>query len=240
MRRFLGFWLVMLCAAVPFGAAVVGCGSKTAAVQYCNGQNFGPKIGDVASITLDAGGFAYGESLNYGQIGPALSATAVDCKGNSVAVRSFTYATSDMSLADINPSNGSVCGGTWNRNSGAGILDYTTCTPPTNAGASRYSAVLTASAEGATSNQLAVYIHPVVTSVVIGSPSASCTNANGSLTADPSSNCCPAYTAPSVSAPPYTGGSCLSQNASGQLYSRVYANGTTNAGGQHYPAKPAM
>ena len=228
MRRCLGVFLVLLCAAVPFGAAMVGCGSKTASVQYCNGQNFGPRLGEVASISLDPGGFAYGESLNYGQIGPALSATAVDCKGNSVSVPRFTYATSDMSLADINPSNGAVCGGTWNRNSGAGIADYTTCTPPANAGAGHYSAVVTATAQGATSNQLAIYIHPVVTGVVIGSPSASCTNANGSLVSDPSSNCCPAYTTPSVTAPPYTGRSCLSQNASGQLYSRVYANGTTN------------
>ncbi len=124
--------------AAPLSISVIGCGHKAAAVQYCSAGDSGPVAGQVASISLSPTLATIGESLNYAQIGQALSATAEDCKGNSVSVRSFVYSsTSSYSVnnansvfADINPSNGQVCGGTWNRNTGGGIPDYTTCTAP--------------------------------------------------------------------------------------------------------------
>jgi hypothetical protein len=117
---------------------MIGCGHKTAAAQYCSAGDSGPVVGQVASISLSPTLATTGESLNYAEIGQYLSATAEDCKGNSVSVRSYVYAStssynvnnSNSVFADINPSNGQVCGGTWNRNTGGGIADYTTCTAP--------------------------------------------------------------------------------------------------------------
>ena len=48
-------------------------------------------------------------------------------------------------------------------------------------------AYITATASGVSSNPLPVYIHPVVTSVVLGAPSTDCIN-------DPATNCSPAAT----------------------------------------------
>jgi trimeric autotransporter adhesin len=138
VRRFVGL-TVLLFFALPFGLSVAGCGHKSAPVQFCNAGDSGPIVGQVASITLASNLATTGESLNYGQIGTALSANAVDCKGNAVSVKSFTYAStssfsanSGVIFADINPANGTVCGGTWNRNTGGGIADFTTCSPPSS------------------------------------------------------------------------------------------------------------
>ena len=179
MRRLVSL-AVLLFFAVPFGLSVSGC-KHALAVQYCNGGDAGPVVGQVATISLSPSLAVYGESLDYGQIGQTLNATAQDCKGNSVSVRSFTYASTDgytsgnqaSIFADINPSTGSVCAGTWNRNTGGGINDYTTCTPPPSTPPG-YLAYVTATAEGASSNAIPVYVHPAPTSIPIGSPSGSC------------------------------------------------------------------
>jgi hypothetical protein len=171
---------VLLFFAVPFGLSVSGC-KHALAVQYCNGGDAGPVVGQVATISLSPTLAVYGESLDYGQIGQTLNATAQDCKGNSVSVRSFTYASTDgytsgnqaSIFADINPSTGSVCAGTWNRNTGGGINDYTTCTPPPSPPPG-FLAYVTATGEGASSNAIPVYVHPAPTSIPIGAPSASC------------------------------------------------------------------
>ncbi len=168
MRRFVSL-AVLLFFTVPFGASMVGCGSKTVTV-FCNGGDSGPVVGQVKSITLSPAFATFGESIDFGQIGSALSATAVDCKGSQVSVNRYVFATTDMSFADINPSTGSVCGGTWNRNTGGGIPDYTLCTTPVNPPANTV-AYVTATADGAVSNAIPVYVHPVVTSIVLGSPS---------------------------------------------------------------------
>jgi hypothetical protein len=221
---------------VPFGLSVTGCGHKSVPVEYCNAGDSGPVVGQVAQIVLSPSLATVGESLNYGQIGQSLSATAEDCKGNSVSVSSFTYAstssftssaTPGTVFADINPTTGQVCGGTWNRNTGGGIADYTTCTAPT--APSGYLAYVTATANGAVSNAIPVYVHPVVTGVVLGgaTPGAS----NGSCpagTSDPGTDCCPLTTTGTAqTAPVYSGTGCLSQNQSGQLVARIYANGGT-------------
>jgi hypothetical protein len=348
VRRFVSL-AVLLLFTVPFGLSVVGCGHKTAPVQYCNASDSGPIVGQVASISLSPTLAVVGESLNYGQIGQGLSASAKDCKGNAVSVSSFIYSsTSSFGVnqsggpifADINPSNGQVCGGTWNRNSGGGIPDYTTCTPPptppvstatavnlttptaatatagsttglvlaaatdsvsgtlslavgsgstphsiavapdttlaalatqisgdstfqtagvsattvansrlltisgpagvpntlvttgtavidsTTAGLAFVTATATGGSAGA-SNPIPVYIHPVVTGVVLGSatPAGTCAN-------DPGTDCCTNTNTNgpvAITAPVYTSQTgCLSQNTTGQLIARVYANGNTN------------
>lgn len=229
MRRFVGL-LVVCFFAVPLGISVSGCGHSTP-VQYCNGQGYGPVAGQVKSITLAQNLISTGESLNYGQIGTSLNATAVDCFNNPVTVKGFTYSTTDMSIADVNPANGAVCGGTWNRNSGGGVADYTICTAPVNP--SKHTAFITAASSGATSNQIEVFIHPTVTGIVLGNAS-TCTAPSGSTTpSDPATNC--PVCNPNLngviqtSNNVYNGNSCLSQNDSGQLVARVYTNGTTNA-----------
>ena len=137
-----------------------------------------PTTGQVKTITLASNLTTTGESLYYGQIGTALSATAQDCDGASVSISSYTYATTDHTIADVNPTNGTVCGGTWNRSTGGGVNDYTICTPPVNP--TNHTAFITASGNGATSNTLAVFIHPAVTSVQLGGPSTD--NCNQDLT----------------------------------------------------------
>jgi hypothetical protein len=226
-RRIVGL-AVLLFIAVPFGASLAGC-KKATAVDYCNAGDSGPTVGQVAKIILSQNLATTGESLNYGQIGQGLSASGQDCKGNAVSISHIVYASTNSFgsgpassvFADINPNTGSVCGGTWNRNSGGGIADYTTCTPPTNP--SGYVAYVTATAEGTVSNAIAVYVHPVVTGVVLGKATVDCNN-------DPGTDCFSINTSgTTVVAPVYTGTGCLSQNQQGQLVARVYANGKVDA-----------
>ena len=237
-RRFVGL-VALLFFALPLGLSVTGCGHKSAPVVYCNAGDSGPVVGQVATITLASSLATTGESLNYGQMGVALSASAIDCKGNAVSVRSYTYSSTSSFqentnggpiFADINPANGQVCGGQWNRNTGGGIADYTTCTPPSPL-PSQYLAFVTASANGATSNAIPVYVHPIVTGVVLGlaTPGA----VNGSCpagTADPGTDCCPNDTVGTPVATPagvVDGSKCISQTQVGQLVARIYQGGGT-------------
>lgn len=221
VRRFAGL-AILLFFAVPFGLSVIGCGHKDAPPVYCNGLDYGPVEGQAAQISLSPNLAVSGESLNYGQIGQSLNATAIDCKGTSVSIAKYTYDTNDSSLqyADVNPSNGQVCAGHWNRQSGSGIPDYTICTapstpPPTN------EFLITAHGDGVPSNAIAVFVHPVVTAVELTTPSTSCTT-------DPTSDCCPntTTTTPEQPAAPYNQSSCVSQNDRRQLVARVFSNGT--------------
>jgi hypothetical protein len=210
---------------------VTGCGHKAAPVVYCNAGDSGPVVGQVATITLASSLATTGESLNYGQMGVALSASAIDCKGNAVSVRSYTYSSTSSFqentnggpvFADINPANGQVCGGTWNRNTGGGIADYTTCTPPSPL-PTQFLAYVTASASGATSNAIPVYVHPVVTGVVLGGATANCS-------IDPGTDCCPNDTVGTPVATPagvVDGSKCISQTQVGQLVARIYQGGGT-------------
>jgi hypothetical protein len=379
-RRFVGL-IALSFFALPLGLSVVGCGHHSAPVVFCNGLDSGPEVGQVAKITLSSSLATTGESLNYAQIGTPLSASATDCKGNAVSVKAFTYSSTSSFeentnggpiVADINPTNGTVCGGTWNRNTGGGVANFSICTapsptppapqpvtlgvpttlpapfsvpvgaspftytaqaaglisvqggtvssitttingiattvsagapffvvpdetvaitytaPPTlmftpayaytatapgtlqiiggkvsaiydfvaqsstatletaNAGifpvqqgdivAAFYtapptvistpngvSALVTASANGATSNAIAVYVHPVVTGVVLGTATANCS-------IDPGTDCCPNNTVGTVVPTPagvVDGSSCLSQNQVGQLEARIYQSGGT-------------
>ncbi len=228
MRRFVTVVALLLCS-IPFGISVTGC-HKPAPVTYCSGGDSGPIVGQVQTVVLNPN--LNGLSLNQGAISQVSGTSALDCKGNPVPVTTFTYSNSNPAILDVQPTTGRLCAGTWNRNTGP-VPDYTTCTATTGSGI----AYLYANA-GATSNPLPIYVHPIITSVVLGPPSSNC------LT-DPATNCSPAaITAASTTSTtqtsctmnangccvtpivatvaPYISG-CLSQGATAQLAARAYA-----------------
>jgi trimeric autotransporter adhesin len=235
MRRFLTLVFLLLFT-IPFGVSISGCSKKTAVV-FCNGGDSGAVVGTVQTITLSPQ--IFGISLNQTEIGQVTAPVATDCKGTTETVSSYTYATfdasgkPDMTIADVVPSGanaGKLCAGTWNRNTGGGIADFTTCMPTGKSG----TAYVVASGAGASSNSLPIFVHPVVTSVQFGPPSTNCTT-------DPATNCSPAayntqVTGCAVDAatgccqnpvPPPTSSttvtnSCISQGTTSQLVARVY------------------
>ncbi len=231
MRRFLTL-VSLLLFTIPFGISISGCSKKQPAV-FCNGGDTGAVVGQVARITLQPQ--IFGISLNQGAIGSVGAPVATDCKGTAETVSSYTYATfdangkPDLTIADVQPNTGRLCAGTWNRNTGGGIADYTTC----NATGKSGTAYVTASGSGASSNSLPIFIHPVVTSVVLGPLSTDCLH-------DPATNCSPAAfntsvtscavdattgccTAPVVtSAGAVSTNQCVSQALTSQLAARVY------------------
>jgi len=196
MRRFV-FFAVICALSLPVGLSITGC-SNNYGQNFCSGFQSGPSSTAVATITLQPS--TYGISLNYGQVYSVEGPQASNCKGQPVKVSNFTYGITkpipgNTYLADVSPT-GQVCGGTWNRNSGNGVADFTTCIP-TGPGGVVYNAgggvaYVTASANGATSNPVPVYVHPPVTSVVL--------NGNG------------------TSAP-----GCVSQNDTSALTAEVYS-----------------
>jgi len=188
MRRFVTV-VALLLFAVPFGISINGCGKKGTAAVYCNGGDNGPVVGQLISISLQPK--IYGISINQAQIGQASAPSGTDCKGSTVSAGSYTYGTTDMTLVDIQPTSGRLCGGTWNRNSGGGVADYTTCNPTGKSGI----AYITATAGGISSNPLPVYVHPVVTSVVLGPPLDSSGNPEAiDCQNNPTTACSPAAT----------------------------------------------
>jgi hypothetical protein len=216
MRRFVTL-AVLLLFTVPFGVSISGC-SKAVSITYCNGLNSGVQVGQ--TVTLDLEPRLTGISINQGAIGSIGAPTGKDCKGSVSSVTGTVYASTDRTIVDVNPATGSggLCAGTWNRNSGNGVADFTICTPNGKEG----TAFLTASAQGVVSNPVAVYVHPVVTSIVLGNTSTNCTT-------DPASNCyAPNAQACSIgpitpSLNSYPGTACVSQNATAQLAARVFA-----------------
>jgi hypothetical protein len=208
MRRFVTL-LVLLLFSIPFGVSISGC-SKNVAPTFCNGGDSGIVTTQATTITLSP--LVYGLSLNFAQIGQVSTPSTTNCKGSSISVGAYTYGTTDMTIADVQPGNGRLCAGTWNRNSGGGIPDFTYCVPTNKAG----TAYISASADGVTSNPLPVFVHPVVTSIVLGGPSSNCTT-------DPTTACCPLATVGVVTAPPYLANSCISQGQTAQLVARVFA-----------------
>jgi hypothetical protein len=213
MRRFVTL-VVLLLFAIPFGVSISGC-SKTTAPTFCNGGDSGIAAGQATNILLTP--LVYGISLNYAEIGQISPPTTTDCKGSTVFVQAYTYGTTNMQIADVQPFTGRLCAGTWNRNSGGGIPDYTYCTPTNITG----TAYVSVSANGVTSNPLPVFVHPVVTSIVLGGASQNCAT-------DPTTACCPLATSNAVTAPPYLPTSCVSQGQTAQLVARVFAGTGAN------------
>jgi len=169
MRRFLtlGFLLIL---ALPAGISFTGC-YRNPAGNYCNGLGYGLKVTEVYAITLQPE--TTGVSMAFGQTRQVTAPSAVTCKNTSAAVSSYTYGTSNNKLVDISPS-GSMCAGTWNRNSGGGIADYTICQYPNplpDTGGLPYAvAYITATASSVTSNPVAVYVHAQVSSISLVGP----------------------------------------------------------------------
>ncbi len=221
MRRFVTS-VVLLLFAIPFGVSLSGC-HKGNVVTYCNGQNSGVTLGQ--TTTLDLEPRLTGISLNQAQIGQVNAPSATDCKGTSASAGGVIYASSDITLADVVPATGRLCAGSWNRNTGGGIPDFTTCSSTGRQG----TAYITASAQGVVSNPIPVFIHPVVTSIVLGPASTNCA-------LDPASNCaldatkangCSTAAAPTPY-PAYNGTACYSQGQIAQLVARAY-QGTNTA-----------
>ncbi|MBB5343909.1 hypothetical protein [Tunturibacter empetritectus] len=238
MRRFATLVFLLLFT-IPFGVSISGCSKKTAAV-FCNGGDTGPVVGQVATINLQPK--IFGISLNFAQIGQVSSPAAIDCKGTAVTVSGYTYATflpngqPDMTIADVQPTTGRLCAGTWNRNTGGGIADFTTCNPTNKSG----TVYVVANGNGVSSNPLPIFIHPVVTNVTLGALSTDCVH-------DPATNCSPAAfitqtstcaqttngngccavpVPPPAAAVPATG--CVSQFVTSQLAARVLAGDGAN------------
>jgi hypothetical protein len=172
MRRFLTL-VVMLGLALPAGLTFSGC-TRNPAAKYCAvTSGYGEPITAVTSIILQpqVGGI----SLAYGQTRQASAPSAFTCTGAgaSVSSNSYAYGTSNNQLVDMSPT-GDICAGTWNRNSGGGIPDYTICNFPTPAPSTKglpYGvAYITASADAVTSNPVPVYVHAPVTSVALVGP----------------------------------------------------------------------
>lgn len=200
MRRFV--FLALLCSlALPVSLSITGC-VKNYGQNYCSGFQSGPQTNATSTINLEPR--TYGISLSFGQIGKIGAATALTCKGQSSGLTTFTYGTSNLNLADISPT-GSICGGTWNRNSGNGVANYTTCIPTDQTGI----AYITASGGGATSNPVPVFVHPPVTSVSLGNKSTVHNCPNNPQTGSP------------TDVGVYSPTSCVSQNQTAQLAATV-------------------
>ena len=254
MRRFVTL-VFLLFFTVPFGISIAGC-SKSVPVVYCNGGDSGPVVGQLFAITLQPK--LYGISLNFAEIGQVSSPSATDCKGTAVSTSTFTYGTTDMTLADVQPTTGRLCAGTWNRNTGGGDCRLHDLQSDQQERDRLYNGQCRKRCVRAIP-LLSGRIHPIVTSVLLGSPS---TTAQCSGT-DPATNCSPAATdststTPGCSyfcnpipanstrfrrraaapfhprpvdgsnLPPYSGNACMSQATTGQLAARVYAGTGTS------------
>ncbi len=164
MQRLLTL-VFLLCLAIPAGLSFSGC-SRNPGANYCNGLGYGLKLTDVASIDLEPR--TTGISLAFGQTQQLSSPQAKNCKGSSAGVISFNYGTTNNQLLDISPA-GNLCAGVWNKRSGGGIPDYTTCLKPsplpTTNGLPYASAFVTATAQGIASNQVQIYVHAQTTAV---------------------------------------------------------------------------
>ncbi len=166
MRRFLTL-ICLLGLAIPAGISISGC-VRNPGANYCNGLGYGMTVTQVSQITLQPQ--IAGISLYYGQTTQVPAPTATTCKGTNAEVGSsaYTFGTTNNQLVDISPTGG-LCAGTWNRNTGGGIADYTYCyfpNPLPSTGGLPYGiAYITATADSVTSNPVAVYIHAPVTSI---------------------------------------------------------------------------
>ncbi|HET9087357.1 MAG TPA: hypothetical protein VFN53_07535 [Acidobacteriaceae bacterium] len=215
MRRFL--FLVVLCVlSLPVGLSVTGC-APNYGQNFCSGFQSGPLTS--ATTTIDLEPRTYGISLSYGQIAQVQTPTAYNCKQQPTGLSTFTYGTSNLLLADISPS-GSLCGGTWNRNTGNGVADFTSCVPTDQTGI----AYITASGGGAVSNVVPVFVHPQATSVVLGTGAHACSTNPANGQPSPTQVCTSLNpNLPVGCTPAYSQSSCVSQNSTAPLEATVYS-----------------
>ena len=153
MQRFLTF-VVLFLLTVPVGLSLQGCANKNS--NYCNGAGYGYHKNQPVSIILQPQ--TTGLSVAFSQTSQLQAPTAQNCKGGTASVSTYTYGTTDRTIADVSPT-GAVCGGTWNYHTPA-VRRVHHLLPTNKTGV----AYMTASAGGFTSNQVAVYSHPTITS----------------------------------------------------------------------------
>jgi len=171
MRRFLTL-VFMLCLAIPAGVSISGC-TRNPAGNYCYGLAYGIKDTEVTSVILQPQ--TTGISLAYGQTQQIQQPQTYNCLNVSTAVtaKQITYGTTNNKLVDISPT-GDICAGTWNRNTGGGIADYTYCNVPnplpSTSGLPYSVAYVTAAANSVTSNPVKVFVHAQVSSVALVGP----------------------------------------------------------------------
>jgi len=68
------------------GSSVSGC-KKALTPTYCNGEDSGVQVGQLASLDLEPR--LTGISLNEGEIGRVNSPSGKDCRGNSASASSI-------------------------------------------------------------------------------------------------------------------------------------------------------
>ncbi len=193
MRRYL-ILAFLFCLTLPFDLAITGC-YRNPDANFCNNLGYGAKNTTIASITLLPN--TSGLSLPYGETGATNTPTAKSCASSSVSVSAYSWGTTDLTLADINPTTGAICAGTWNRNTAGGVAAFTTCLPTNKTGV----AYITASAGNITSNTVAVYVHPAIANVTLSeTPSSTSSGLNGT---------------------------CISQGQTAQLNITAYAAGSS-------------
>lgn len=179
MRRFLTL-VSLFCLAIPAGVTISGC-TRNPGANYCNGSGYGMKITDVAAVTIQPA--TTGISMAYGQTRSMGSPSQVTCTGSTVSGGTVNWGTTNRNLVDISPS-GNICAGTWNRNSGGGIADYTTCTAPNplpkTGGLPYATAYVTASVQTVTSNPVEVFVHAQVSAISLVTSSVSSGSSSGS------------------------------------------------------------
>ena len=185
MRRFLAF-AVLLVFSLPVGFSIAGCGHNPN--NYCikNGHAYGIKTSQPVYASMQPE--TTGVSLSWGQTGTVGTPTAYNCNGGAASVSKWTYASSNLLMADISPT-GQICAGTWNRNSPGGIPNFSICTPPSGSTISGFAGCtktscgtvqITATGGGVTTNPVNIYVHPPITSITIPTQK-SCISQNNSL-----------------------------------------------------------
>jgi hypothetical protein len=185
MRRFLAF-AVLLVFSLPVGLSIAGCGHNPN--NYCikNGHAYGPTTTQAVYAIMQPE--TTGLALAWGQTGNIGTPVAFNCNGGSATVAHWTYASSNLLMADVSPT-GSICAGTWNRNSPGGTNNFTICTPPSGSTLSSFSGCnstscgtvqITATGGAVTTNPVDIYVHPPITSMSIPSQT-SCVSQGQSL-----------------------------------------------------------
>lgn len=197
MRRYL-ILAFLFCLTLPFDLAVTGC-TRNPAANFCDNLGYGTTTSAIASITL--GPAITGISLPYGEVGNTSAPVAKTCTNSNVSISSFSYGTSDMTVADVNPTSGQICAGTWNRQTAGGVAPFTTCLPTNKTGV----AYITASAGTVTSNTVPVYVHPQIGSVSL------------TVTPGPPGSANTSNTNPSCNPPGASVGQCISQGSEATL-----------------------
>ena len=127
---------------------LAGCGGGSSSKTNAN---------QVAQVTLPITTL----SLNPGEVENVGIPTAVNAGGGQVSGVTFTFNSSNPSVASVK-GDGSVCGGTWDST-------FVVCTGTTaNGQPVTGKAIITATAQGVSSAPVTVTVHPVVTFITTG------------------------------------------------------------------------